>query len=213
MDKEKEVFYYFTCMNDNYGQPALPKRDTKRITEGVIRGLYKFSTLQGGKHKVRLLSSGSIMQETLRAAELLHQDYDVTVEVWSAPSFNELTRDAQDVERYNHLNPTKKPRQSYIAECLNGDKSPIVAATDYTRKYVGQVSSYIEAPYYCLGTDGYGRSDSRANLRDFFEVSSRHIAYYALLGLYRKGKFSQAQLKKALSKLNIEQDRPYPLFV
>lgn len=207
------VFYYFTCMNDNYQQPALSQRELKRIQRGVIKGLYKFSTLAGGKHKVRLLSSGSIMQEALQAAQLLHQEYDLTVEIWSAPSFNELTRDAQEVQRYNYLNPTKKARQSYIAECLNRDKSPIVAATDYTRKYVGQVSNYVKAPYYCLGTDGFGRSDSRANLRDFFEVDSRYIAYHALLGLYQEGNFSQAQLKKAMTKLKLAQDRPYPLYI
>ena len=207
------VFYYLTSMNENYHQPAPPNKDIKNVSEGVVKGLYQFSVLAGGSHKVRLLSSGAIMQEALRAAHLLNTKYDVTVEIWSATSFNELVRGAQEAERSNHLNPMKKPRSSYIAQCLGGDESPIIAVTDYTRKYVGQVSKYIEAPYYCLGTDGFGRSDSRAKLRDFFEVDSRYIAYHALLALYQQGNFSAGQLKKAITQLGIQQDRPYPLFV
>ena len=210
--KGEGIFYYLTCMNENYYQPELPHKERKRVIEGTIKGLYKFLTVKGGKQKVRLLSSGSIMQESLKAAELLHKEYSIEVEIWSVPSFNQLVREAQNVARYNNLNPTKKPQQSYLAQCLNNDDSPIVAATDYIRQYTQQLGPYIKAPYYCLGTDGFGRSDSRAHLRDFFEVSSEYIVYHSLLGLYKKGGFSLAQLKKAATKLKIRQDRPYPLY-
>lgn len=212
-EKGEGVFYYLTCMNENYSQPALSSKDHKRVVEGTLKGLYRFLHLKGSKQKVRLLSSGSIMQEAILAASLLNKEYNLEVELWSAPSFNELAREAQEITRYNRLNPTNKPKESYIASCLNKDDSPVVAATDYIRQYTQQVGPYIKAPYYCLGTDGFGRSDSRANLRDFFEVSSNYITYYALLGLYEQGQFPLAQLKKAIAKLNIESDRPYPLYV
>ena len=212
-EKGEGVFYYLTCMNENYSQPALSNKDHKRVAEGILKGLYKFLHLKGGKQKVRLLSSGSIMQEAILAARLLNKEYNLEVELWSAPSFNELAREAQEITRYNRLNPTDKPKKSYIAHCLNNDDSPVIAATDYIRQYTQQVAPYIKAPYYCLGTDGFGRSDSRANLRDFFEVSSDYIGYHALLGLYEQGRFPLAQLKKAIAKLSIQSSRPYPLYI
>lgn len=220
--KGENVFYYVTTMNDNYQHPAMPAK----CEEGIIKGLYLFRTLpesgstkvkQGG-NQVRLLSSGSIMLETIQAAEMLSKEFGVAAQIWSAISFNELAREATDIQRQGLLRPDAKIEDSHLEKCLNGDdkddiyNSPVLAATDYMRQYSEQLRPFINAPYYTLGTDGFGRSDSRANLRDFYEVDAKYIAYYALVALHRQDKLPLAELNKAAKKLKIDTKRPYALY-
>ena len=212
------VFYYLTTMNENYLHPALPQE--RDIEEKIIKGLYRLplSTVpaqKGGNKKelaVRLLGSGSILTEAILAAELLRREFDVRAEVWSATSFNELAREAQETAHYNNRNPYAKQKVSYVETCLNDEDTPIVAATDYVRLYPEQIRKFVKAPYYCLGTDGFGRSDSRAALRRFYGVDSAHIAYHALLGLFRQGKVTATDLKAAARKLKIDNKANFPLY-
>ena len=208
------VFYYLTTMNENYLHPALPK-NIKEIETKITKGLYQLPRQQGPKarsQKVRLLGSGTILLEAITAADILADEFGINAEVWSAPSFNELTREAQQIRHHNHLDPTIKPKRAYVEECLNDEDSPIVAATDYVRQYPEQLAPFVSAPYYCLGTDGFGRSDSRANLRRFYGIDSNHIAYYAVMALYRQGKINQVTLKRAAHKLKIDKKAAYPLY-
>ena len=208
------VFYYLTTMNENYLHPALPK-NIKEIETKITKGLYQLPRQQGPKahsKKVRLLGSGTILLEAITAAAILADEFGINAEVWSAPSFNELTREAQQIRHHNHLDPTIKPKRAYVEECLNDEDSPIVAATDYVRQYPEQLAPFVSAPYYCLGTDGFGRSDSRANLRRFYGIDSNHIAYYAVMALYRQGKINQVTLKRAARKLKIDKKAAYPLY-
>jgi pyruvate dehydrogenase E1 component len=173
LEQGADEFYYLTCGNESYAQPSAPEG----VREGVVRGLYR--VLAAEQPRVRLLGSGSILNEALRAAELLAQDWGVAAEVYSATSFSELARDARETERHNRLHPTDAPRVSWLEQTLPGD-APIVAATDYVRGYPQLIASYVKAPFVALGTDGFGRSDTRAALRRFFEVDRRSIAAAAL---------------------------------
>ena len=218
--KGDRVFYYITTMNENYLHPAMPKNSA----EGIVKGLYLFRELKSKNKKsaaIRLLSSGSIMLETIKAAELLNKKFGLTVQIWSATSCNELVREATESQRYNLLNPTGKKKSSHLEECLNGDgkdaakdsmnDAPLVAATDYMRQYTEQLRPFIKSPYYCLGTDGFGRSDSRANMRDFYEVDAKYIAYYSLSALFSKGDITATELKQAAKSLGVDTKRPFSL--
>lgn len=217
----ERVFYYITTMNESYQHPAMPEK----VEDSIIKGLYLFKELaaKGPANKsngkaVRLLSSGSIMLETIKAAEILNEKFGLAVQIWSATSCNELTREATALQRENLLNPTEKKKASHLEKCLNGDGKdswhsvPMVAATDYIRQYTEQLRPFISSPYYCLGTDGFGRSDSREAMRDFYEVDAKHIAYYSLSALFNSGNFSAADLKKAAKSLKIDTKRPFSLY-
>ncbi len=159
---------------------------------------------------MQLLGSGSILREVIAAADLLKTDWGVTADVWSAPSFTELARDGQEAERWNLLHPGEKPRKSYVAECLGGLAGPAIAATDYMKAYAEQIRAFVPMPYHVLGTDGFGRSDTREKLRDFFEVDRRWVTLKALTALVEQGSFPKKKLAEAIQKYGINVDKPNP---
>jgi pyruvate dehydrogenase E1 component len=204
--EQQDVFYYVTVMNENYAHPALP--DDAR--DGILKGMYRLRSGGRGKVRVNLLASGTILREALAAAELLESDFGVPADVFSVTSWSELRRDALDAERWNLLNPTEEPRRPYVAECLAAQQGPFVAASDYMRSVPEQIRQWIPGRYGVLGTDGYGRSDSRAALREFFEVDRRYIALAALKSLADDGKLDRATVKGAITQLGIDAARPNP---
>ena len=205
--EHKDVFYYLTLYNENHAHPALPKG----AEEGIVRGLYLFSEeKKPGKLHVQLLGSGSILREVIAASELLKEEFGVTSDVWSATSFTELARDGQDAERWNLLNPDKKPRVPYVTQQLAGRKGPAIASTDWVRAYSEQVRPYMPGAYVTLGTDGYGRSDNRPALRDFFEVDRRWITVRALKALADAGALPAEKVGQAMKIFGIRADKPNP---
>ena len=157
------------------------------------------------------MGSGTILREVIAAAALLEKDYGVTADIWSATSFNELRKDVESVARHNRLHADDKPKESHVKQCLSGRDGPVIAATDYMKLFADQIRSDIDAPYYVLGTDGFGRSDTRKALRDFFEVDAKMIAYTALKALFDAGKFQKIELAKAMKALKIDPKRPDPI--
>lgn len=208
-DKEN-VFYYVTVMNENYHHPAMPEGSE----EGIIKGIYKLKAASNkrAKLKVQLIGSGSILREVEAAAELLKADYKVDSDVWSATSINQLQRDGMDCERWNMLHPDKKPRVPYVSEQLNGSGVPVVCATDYIKGYGEQLRPYINGRYVVLGTDGFGRSDTRAKLRAHFEVDRYYIVVAALKALSDEGKVDAKVVLEAMSSYGIDADKPNPLY-
>ena len=196
--KIKDEFYYVTAMNENYAQPSMPEG----VEEDIIKGLYRVEARapQESSARVRLLGSGAIFPQVLEAARRLDADWGVASEVWSATSFSELARDAREVERRNRLNPVSPQETSHVSRCLPGT-SPIIAATDYVRAYPQLIAAYVEAPFTALGTDGFGRSDTRAALRSFFEVDAGHVVVAALAALVTEGSVTIAE---AIVKYAIE---------
>jgi pyruvate dehydrogenase E1 component len=207
--ERESVFYYVTCMNENYAHPAMPEG----AAPGILKGLYLLR--RGGKGKVRasLLGSGTILREVLKAAELLEKEFGVAADVFSATSFSELRREALDVERWNLLHPDDAPRVPYVRQCLEGHAGPFVAATDYMRIVPDQIRQWVPGAYRVLGTDGYGRSDSRAALRAFFEVDHRYVALAALKALADEGKLDRGTLRKAIERFGIDPSKPNPVTV
>jgi pyruvate dehydrogenase E1 component len=207
-EKQESVFYYITTMNENYLQPPMPENSES----GIIKGMYCFSRSDLTQApRVRLLGGGAILREVIAAQEILAKDYGVAADVWSVTSFNELRKDCESVSRYNRLHPKAKPRQSHVSACLAGDDSAVIAATDYMKLYAEQIRQDIDAPYSVLGTDGFGRSDTRVALRSFFEVDAAMIAYTALKSLVDQGEFSVTHLMKAKKSLAIDSQRPDPV--
>ncbi|WP_028867486.1 pyruvate dehydrogenase (acetyl-transferring), homodimeric type [Psychromonas arctica] len=205
-EKQENVFYYLTVMNENYAMPAMPEG----AEEGIRKGIYKFASLPG-KSKVQLLSSGTIMNEVRAAATILSEEYGVASDIFSVTSFNELTRDGQDVERFNMLNPEAEQKVPYITSVL-GDE-PTIAATDYMKNYAEQVRAFIPADSYkVLGTDGFGRSDSRENLRRHFEVNAGYVVVAALTELAKRGDVERKVVTEAIAKFDIDVNKINPLF-
>ena len=211
MVKEQEdVFYYITIMNENYAHPAIPKG----AEEGILQGMYLFRRGAAKKKlKVQLLGSGTILREVIAAASLLEQDFGVSADVWSVTSFNELRREGLAVERWNRLHPEHTQRLSYVGKCLKDASGPVVAATDYIKAYADQIRAFVPRRYVTLGTDGFGRSDSRENLRGFFEVDRFHVAVAALKALADDGALPAAKAAEAIIKYGIDADKPNPLTV
>ncbi len=206
-EKQENVFYYITAMNENYKHPEMPEG----VEEGIIKGLYKLTT--GGKHKLKaqLMGSGTILREVEAAAELLEKDWKVSADVWSATSMNELVRDGQEVERQNRLNPTAPKKRSYISECLDDAEGVVVAATDYIRLYAEQIRPWVKASYTVLGTDGFGRSDTREALRSFFEVDRYHVVVATLHALADEGQIKYDVVAEAIKKYEINADAINPV--
>ena len=207
--QKDNVFYYITVMNENYAHPAMPKGSE----DGIIKGMY---CLQEGEEKglkVQLMGSGTILREVLAAAELLKKDFKVNADVWSMTSINELAREARDCLRWNRLHPTKKARRSYIETQLQGRKGPAVIATDYTQTYSDQIREFVPMRYVVLGTDGFGRSDTRENLRIFFEVNRYHVVLAALKALVDDGEMDIKVVTQAIKKYGIDPERPNPMSV
>ncbi|MCG7920196.1 MAG: pyruvate dehydrogenase (acetyl-transferring), homodimeric type [Candidatus Thiodiazotropha lotti] len=207
--QQENVFYYITVMNENYLQPAMPEG----VEEGIVKGMYLLK--KGGKHKkrVQLLGSGTILREVIAAAELLEKDFKVTADIWSVTSFNELRREGLDVERWNTLHPEEDQRQSYVTRQLAGQQGPVVAATDYIRSYADQIRPFVPGTYSVLGTDGYGRSDMRSQLRKFFEVNRYYVALAALKSLADQGNLKDDVVTQAIKKYKIDPDKPNPCTV
>jgi pyruvate dehydrogenase E1 component len=203
---QENIFYYVTVMNENYAQPALPKGSEA----GILKGAYLLQT--GGKGKVRatLLGSGTILREAIAAAEILQKDYGVPSDVFSVPSFSELRREAMETERWNLLHPTDPPRVPYVQQLFKDRDGPVIAATDYMRNVPDQIRQWVNGRYVTLGTDGFGRSDSRAALRKHFEVDRNHIAVAALKALADDGKVDRATVVKAIKALGVDPTKPVP---
>jgi pyruvate dehydrogenase E1 component len=205
LEAQKDVFYYVTLMNENYAQPSLPAG----AEADIVKGLYRFSTSQAQQSvgRVRLIGSGAILREVIAAAAMLVDDWHVDTEVWSATSFSELARDAREVERLNRLHPGAAPRRSHLQQCLGGG-TPVIAATDYVRAWPSLVAAHVDAPFTALGTDGFGRSDTRAALRSFFEVDSRHVVVAALTALRERGQVDAGSCQQAIDRYQIDVGRP-----
>jgi pyruvate dehydrogenase E1 component len=217
--EQQDVFYYLTLMNENYPHPAMPTG----AEEGILRGMYLLrpAPVSVDGPRVRLLGSGTILREVMAAASLLEDDFGVAADVWSVTSFTELRRDGLEVERWNTLHPLADARQSYVGGCLGeGDGSdddgggggggPVIAATDYLRAYADQIRQWVPGDYRVLGTDGYGRSDYRRNLRSFFEVDRRYVAVAALKALADAGEVEAERVQEAIARYGIEADSPTP---
>ncbi len=208
-ETQEDVFYYITTLNENYHQPAMPKG----AEEGIKKGIYKLETVKAkNNYKVNLLGSGSILQQVRTAAKVLADDYGIASDIYSVTSYNELTRDAQDVERSNMLDINGKDKVPYVTQVLGDDEESIfISATDYMKSYSEQISPYLKGSFKALGTDGFGRSDSRANLRSFFEVDSDFIVFTTLSQLVKNGKLKKSILADAMKKHNINPDKINPV--
>ncbi|HFE32511.1 MAG TPA: pyruvate dehydrogenase (acetyl-transferring), homodimeric type, partial [Gammaproteobacteria bacterium] len=206
--QQDDVYFYVTAMNENYTHPAMPKG----VEEGIVKGLYLFR--KGGKKKkrVQLMGSGTILREVIAAADLLAEDWGVDADLWSAPSFTELAREARDCDRWNRLHPTEKPRQPYVAQCLEGSNGPVIAATDYIQAYPDQIRKWVPGRYEVLGTDGFGRSDTRAQLRKHFEVNRYNVVVAALKALADEGTLPAGKAAEAIAKYGIDADKINPLY-
>ena len=208
VQEHEDGFYYITLMNENYRHPAMPEG----APDGILRGMYllREGSRRSKKPRVQLLGSGTILNEVLAAAELLESDFDVVADVWSVTSFTELRRDGIAVDRWNMLHPTSKPRRTYVSECLERRGGPVVASTDYLRAFADQIRQWVPGPYRVLGTDGYGRSDSRAALRRFFEVDRHYVTVAALKSLADTGKIDAGRVQAAIERFEIDPDIPIP---
>ncbi len=204
---QESIFYYITAMNENYPHPPMPPG----VEEGIVKGLYLFKQGEQSELKVQLIGSGAILREVIAAAALLQEDYGVGSDIWSATSFNELKREAQEVERYNLLHPQQEPKRNYVEQCLADCPGPVIAATDHIKNYADQIRACIPGRYVVLGTDGFGRSDTRTNLRKFFEVDRYYIAVAALKALADEAKLPMSTVTEALTKYGIDVDKPNPL--
>jgi pyruvate dehydrogenase E1 component len=208
-EKEENVYYYITTMNENYPHPAIPS--DKKCEEGILKGMYKIKEINiYKKTKIQLLGSGTILREMLAAAEILQNDYQIDSDIWSVTSFNELRKDGMETERYNLLNPDKEQKISYVEQCLAKTEGPVLAASDYMRMNSDQIRPYIKKNFYSLGTDGFGRSDTRKELRRFFEVDKEHIVAYALSVLSTEQLIASRYAKDAIKKYKIDPDRDFP---
>ncbi|MBM3264504.1 MAG: pyruvate dehydrogenase (acetyl-transferring), homodimeric type [candidate division Zixibacteria bacterium] len=213
-EKQESVFYYLTVHNENYAMPAMPG-NVEVTKDGIMKGMYLFrkSSKSGTRLHAQLLGSGAILNETLKAAEMLEKTYEVATDVWSVTSYKALQTDAEDVERWNMLHPTETPRISYVAACTQDAPGVFVAASDYVKALPDSISSWFPRPLISLGTDGFGRSDNRAALREFFEVDARYITLATLYGLAREGSLAYETVKKALRTMKIDPNKPNPLTV
>ena len=209
VQNQEDIYYYITLMNENYTHPAMPKG----VEAGILKGMYPFSVSKAKGPKVQLMGSGVILREVIAAAELLEQDWGVSADVWSVPSFTELRREGLDSERWNMLNPDKKAKSSYVSECLSKTEGPVIASTDYMKSFADQIRNFVPGRYVSLGTDGYGRSDSREALRSFFEIDRYYVVLAALKALADEGKLPASKAAEAIKKYKIDASRPNPTTV
>ena len=208
----ENVFYYLTLMNENYQHPAMPEGDD--IAEQIIKGIYKLERVENDKStlNVQLMGSGTILNEVRKAAQILCEDYNVSSDVYSVTSFNELAREGQDVARYNMLNPEAEQKVPYIGQVITKDAGPAISATDYVKNYSDQVRAFIDTEYRCLGTDGFGRSDSRENLRTHFEVNASYIVVASLYELAQRGDVEKKVVAEAIKRFDINAEKLNPLY-
>lgn len=208
-EKGEQVLYYLTLVNEAYPMPEMPKG----VEPGILKGMYKYkaSMAKGLKHKAHLMGSGAILNEVLKAQDMLESKYNVSVDVWSVTSYKELFKNATDTERYNLLHPSSAPRKSHLESILEKEQGIFVATSDYVKALPCSISKWIPTPFVTLGTDGFGRSDTRADLRDFFEVDSRYIVYGTLAGLLWKGELEADVVTQARKDLNLDPDKLNPI--
>jgi pyruvate dehydrogenase E1 component len=213
VEKQDNVYFYLTLLNENYPMPGL-KAGTE---EQIIKGMYLLeegADLKKKAPRVNLLGSGTILRESQAAKELLEKDWGVSANVWSCPSFNELTRDGQDADRWNLLHPTETPRVPFVAQQLGAHEGPVIASTDYMKNYAEQIRAFIPKgrTYRVLGTDGFGRSDFRSKLREHFEVNRHYVVVAALKALADDGAVPAAKVAEAIAKYGINADKINPLY-
>jgi pyruvate dehydrogenase E1 component len=212
-EEQEDVYYYITVMNENYSHPGMPAN----AEQGILKGMYLFRegnpAGENSSLRVQLLGSGTILREVIAAAEILEREYGVAADIWSATSFTELRREALDVTRWNMMHPAEAPRLSYVGTCLKDRKGPVIAATDYMKIFADQIREFVPGRYKVLGTDGFGRSDTREQLRRFFEVDRYYITIAALKSLAEEGQITADKVAQAISKLGIDPDKPNPVTV
>ena len=214
VQEQEDIFYYLTVMNENYEHPEMPQGAEQDILKGMY--LFRKGEAASGKKaapRVQLLGSGTIFREVIAAAELLKQDWGVDADLWGCPSMNELSRNGNDVSRWNLLNPAEKPKLSHVEACLNDTRGPVVAATDYVRLYSEQIRPFVNRRYVTLGTDGFGRSDTREKLRHFFEVNRYWVTLAALKALADDGEIDRSKVAEAILKYGIDTNKPNPMSV
>jgi len=207
LEEQRNRFYYITAMNENYVQPAMPAG----VEAGIVRGMYCLK--RDDDAQVQLLGSGTILREVEAAATILREQFQFKANVWSVTSFNELRRDGLDVERWNRLHPTAVPQVAYVQSLLTETVGPIVAATDYMKLYADQIRQWVPRRYDVLGTDGFGRSDTRAQLRRHFEVDRYHVVLAVLHALQQDGKVNADEVEQARVRFDIPADKLSPLYV
>jgi pyruvate dehydrogenase E1 component len=212
---QEDVFYYITVMNENYVHPAMTDAADKDVQAGILKGMYLLREGGKGKQRVQLMGSGTILREVIAAAELLEQDWGVAADIWSCPSFTELRREGLDADRWNLLHPAEKPRKSYVESRLEARDGPVIASTDYMKAFADQIRPFIPGgkTFRVLGTDGYGRSDTREKLRYFFEVSRHWVTVAALKALADEGAVKPAVVADAIRKYGIDPNKPNPVTV
>ena len=206
--EDEDVFYYISVMNENYAQPPMPKGKE----EGILRGAYRFLPSESGKTpQAHLLGSGAILNEVVKAQGILRDQFGVSADVWSVTSYKELRRDALAVERWNLLHPDKKPRVPYVKRCFQESPGVFVAASDYLKALPDSIARWLPGPLHALGTEGFGRSETRAALRDFFEVDARYVALATLSLLAKQGDIEPGIVKDAIGQLDIRSEKPDPM--
>ena len=205
--EQKDVIYYLTLENENYPHPKIPNN----IEKDIIKGMYKIHSTQNPT--IRLLGSGPLLNEVIVAADLLTNDWGIDPGIWNVTSFTELRREAEEVERWNIMNPSKKQKQSHLENSLNKHQVPTIAVSDYVKMSSEQIAPYVSGAYYALGTDGFGRSDTRENLRQFFEVDRYYIVLTAVRALTIEGKLEMRVANDVIKKYNLDSNKPSPITV
>jgi pyruvate dehydrogenase E1 component len=206
-EEGENCFYYITTMNENYVHPDMPEG----VEEGIVRGVYRLRASAVTGPSVQLMGAGAILREVEAAADMLERDFGVAADIWSLTSVNELARDGNDAVRWNRLHPTEAPRVPYLTAQLSGAKGPFIAATDYQKAHTDQLREFVPGRFTVLGTDGFGRSDTRRQLRQHFEVSREHIVLAALTALVDQGELDVSLVERAISELEINADKPNPM--
>jgi pyruvate dehydrogenase E1 component len=207
VENQEDVFYYITLMNENYSHPEMPKG----VEGDIIKGMYPFSTSKVKGEKVQLMGSGVILREVIEAQKILENDYGVSADVWSVTSFNELRKDALEIDRWNRMNPDKPQKESHITKHLKKAEGPIIASTDYMKSFAEQIAVFLPHKFVALGTDGFGRSDSRENLRRFFEVDRHYVVVATLKALSDEGKIKSSIVTDAIKKFKLDPNKPNPV--
>ena len=207
IENQEDVFYYITLMNENYSHPEMPKG----VEADIIKGMYPFSTSKIKGEKVQLMGSGVILREVIEAQKILENDYGVSADVWSVTSFNELRKDALEIDRWNRMNPDKPQKESHVTKYLKKAEGPIIASTDYMKSFAEQIAVFLPHTFVALGTDGFGRSDSRENLRQFFEVDRHYVVVATLKALSDEGKIKSSIVTDAIKKFKLDPNKPNPV--
>jgi pyruvate dehydrogenase E1 component len=208
-EEQENIFYYLTVYNENYAMPSMPEE----AKQGILKGMYKFksSSLPDAKLHAQLIGSGPMMNEVLKAQKILEEKYKIAANVWSVTSYKELRRDGLETERWNMLHPNEQPRIPYITRCFANEKGVFVASSDYIKVLPDSISRWIPGPLTSLGTDGFGRSESRPQLRNFFEVDARYITLAVLNSLCRKKELSVEVVRQAMKDLEINPEKSNPV--